>query len=146
MLYDCRDAAGMSKNRVQLTGAEWPVIKVVWDLEPCTATAVRHKLAPSTGWTYSTVRTLMDRMTAKGLLKARKDGKITLYNSAVTRRQAQRGELFYTIKHAFNGAFAPLVQCLLDSRGLDEHELAKIEAIIREGKNRRKNKKPERNL
>jgi predicted transcriptional regulator len=88
----------------------------------------------------------MDRMTAKGLLKARKDGKITLYNSAVTRRQAQRGELFYTLKHAFNGAFAPLVQCLLESRDLDEHELAKIEALIREGKNRRKSKKPERNL
>lgn len=136
----------MSKNRVELTGAEWPIIKVIWDIEPCTATAVREKLAPSTGWTYSTVRTLMDRMTGKGLLKARKDGKITIYNSAVTRRQAQRGQLFYTLKHAFNGAFTPLIQCFLESKDLTEDELAKIEALIQAGKSRRKNKKQEKNL
>ena len=136
----------MSKNRVELTGAEWPIIKVIWDIEPCTATAVREKLPPLTGWTYSTVRTLMDRMTGKGLLKARKDGKITIYNSAVTRRQAQRGQLFYTLKHAFNGAFTPLIQCLLESKDLNEDELAKIEALIKAGKSRNKNKKQEKNL
>src|SRR5580692_10860086 len=121
----------MSRNTVELTRAEWPVIKVVWDTEPCTATAVREQLLKSTGWTYSTVRTLMDRMVAKGILKARKEGKITLYNSALTRFQAQRGELFYTLKHAFNGALAPMVQCLLESKDLDEKEIAKIEALIR---------------
>ncbi|HEX3627562.1 MAG TPA: BlaI/MecI/CopY family transcriptional regulator [Verrucomicrobiae bacterium] len=134
----------MSKNRVQLTGAEWPVMKVIWETEPCTAPAVRKILAKSTGWTYSTVRTLMDRMVAKGVLNAKKEGKVTIYNSAITRTQAQRGELFYTLKHAFNGAFAPLVQCLLESEDLDQSELAKIEALIQAGKNRRK--KQEKNL
>lgn len=143
MLYGCRDDARMSRHSVALTEAEWPVIKVVWDTEPCTAPAVREKLAQSTGWTYSTVRTLMDRMVAKGVLTARKEGKATIYQSAVTRRQAQRGELFYTLKHAFNGALAPMVQCLLESQDLDETELAKIGAFIRAGKKRRKNKKPE---
>jgi BlaI family penicillinase repressor len=131
----------MPKNKAELTGAEWPVMKVIWEIEPCTATAVREILAKSTGWTYSTVRTLMDRMAAKGLLKARKEGKVTIYNSVVTRRQAQRGELLYTLKHAFNGAFAPLVQCLLESKDLDESELAKIEALIHAGKDRRKTRK-----
>lgn len=133
----------MSKNPVELTEAEWPVIKVVWDTEPCTAPAVREKLARATGWTYSTVRTLMDRMVAKGVLTARKEGKLTIYESAVTRRQAQRGELFYTLKHAFNGALAPMVQCLLESKDLNETELAKIEALVRAGKKRRRNKKEE---
>jgi BlaI family penicillinase repressor len=131
----------MSSSNVALTEAEWPVMKVVWETEPCTAPAVREKLFKSTGWTYSTVRTLMDRMVGKGVLKARKEGKLTIYQSAITRRQAQRGELFYTLKHAFNGALAPMVQCLLESRDLDENELAKIEALIRTGKNRRKNNK-----
>ena len=133
----------MPKNPVELTEAEWPVIKVVWDTEPCTATAVREQLAKATGWTYSTVRTLMDRMVAKGVLTARREGKLTIYQSAVTRRQAQRGELFYALKHAFNGALAPMVQCLLESKDLDEAELDKIGALIRAGKKRRKNKKPE---
>jgi BlaI family transcriptional regulator, penicillinase repressor len=136
----------MPRNRVELTGSEWPVMKATWDLEPCTAPAVREKLAKSTGWTYSTVRTLMDRMAAKGLLNAKKEGKLTIYSSAVTRPEAQRGELFYTLKHAFNGAFAPLVQCLLESKDINEDELAKIEALIQAGKNRRKNKNQEKEL
>jgi BlaI family penicillinase repressor len=130
------------KPLVELTEAEWPVIKVVWETEPCTAPAVQEKLQKSTGWTYSTVRTLMDRMVAKGLLKAKKEGKATIYNSAVTRREAQHGELFYTLKHAFNGALAPMVQCLLESKDLDASELAKIEALLEAGKTRaRANKK-----
>jgi predicted transcriptional regulator len=78
----------------------------------------------------------MDRLVAKGVLKARKEGKITIYNSAVTRRQAQRSELFYTLKHAFNGALTPMVQCLLESKDLDAGELAKIEALLQAEKTR----------
>jgi BlaI family transcriptional regulator, penicillinase repressor len=121
----------MSKATVELTGAEWSIIKAIWENEPCTAPAIQEKLLRLTGWTYSTVRTLMDRMVAKGVLKARKEGKLTVYHSAVTRAQAQRGELFYALKHAFNGALTPMVQCLLDSKDLDADELAKLELLIR---------------
>jgi BlaI family penicillinase repressor len=121
----------MSKPTVELTESEWSIIKAVWENEPCTAPAIQEKLFQPTSWTYSTVRTLMDRMVAKGVLKARKEGKLTVYHSAVTRAQAQRGELFYALKHAFNGALTPMVQCLLDSKDLDADELAKLELLIR---------------
>ena len=78
----------MSKPTVELTEAEWSVIKAVWENEPCTAPAVQEKLFQPTGWTYSTVRTLMDRMVAKGALQAHKEGKSTIYRSVVTRAQA----------------------------------------------------------
>ena len=120
----------MSKPTVELTESEWSVIKAVWETEPCTAPAIQEKLFKPTGWTYSTVRTLMDRMVAKRVLKAKKEGKLTIYHSAVTRRQAQHGELFYTLKHAFNGALTPMVQCLLESRDLDAAELAQLESMI----------------
>jgi BlaI family penicillinase repressor len=121
----------MSKPAVELTEAEWSVIKAVWETEPCTAPVIQGKLFAATSWAYSTVRTLMDRMAAKGVLTAKKEGKLTIYRSAITREQAQRGELFYTLKHAFNGALTPMVQCLLDSRDMDATELAKIEALIK---------------
>jgi len=121
----------MSKPSVELTEAEWSVIKAVWENEPCTAPAIQEKLFQPTGWTYSTVRTLMDRMVAKGVLRAKKEGKLTIYHSVVTRAQAQRGELFYTLKHAFNGALTPMVQCLLDSNQLDAEELKELESLIK---------------
>ena len=121
----------MSKSTVELTESEWSVIKAVWETEPCTAPAIQEILFKPTGWHYSTVRTLMDRMVFKGVLKAKKEGKMTIYQSLVTRAQAQHGELLYALKHAFNGALTPMVQCLLENNNLDADELAKLEAMIK---------------
>lgn len=121
----------MRKKPIELTEAEWAIIKAVWDGEPCTAPAIQQLLQDETGWTYSTVRTLMDRMVAKGLLAAEKVGKITHFRSSVTRQEAQKGELRYALKHAFSGALTPMVQCLLDTGDLSARELAELEALVR---------------
>lgn len=128
----------MSKEVIELTRAEWAIIKAVWNNEPCAAPAIQEKLFKQTKWAYSTVRTLMDRMVAKGLLSAEKAGSVTLYRSAVTREQAQRSELLYALKHAFNGALTPMLQCLLEAGDLSEEELAKIEGLIKARRKRAK--------
>ena len=128
----------MGKPRVEPTEAEWTIIKGVWSNEPCTATALQEKLRRETEWSYSTVRTLMDRMVTKGLLTAEKAGKITLFRSAVTREEAQRGELRYALKHAFNGALTPMVQCLLNTEELSARELAELESLIKAKQKRAK--------
>ena len=121
----------MPKAKIELTESEWTIIKAVWEAEPCAAPAIQEKLFGKTRWTYSTVRTLMDRMVAKGLLAAEKVRNLTLYRSAVTREQAQRGELFYALKHAFNGALTPMVQCLIESNELTVEELTRLESLIK---------------
>ena len=73
----------------------------------------------------------MDRMVVKGLLAADKVRNLTIYRSSVTREQAQRGELFYALKHAFNGALTPMVQCLLDTGNLSADELTQLESLIK---------------
>lgn len=128
----------MSKPEIELTEAEWAIIQAVWSCEPCAAPAIQEKLFARTRWTYSTVRTLMDRMAAKGLLMSEKSGHLTLYRSAVTRQQAQRGELLYALKHAFNGALTPMVQCLLDNHDLSPADLAELESLIKAKKRKAK--------
>ena len=128
----------MPKPLIELTESEWSVIKAVWENEPCAAPVIQEKLFKPTGWHYSTVRTLMDRMVAKGVLKAKKEGKLTIYQSVVTRAQAQSGELLYALKHAFNGALTPMVQCLLENHPLDAEELIKLEALIKAKKSGKK--------
>src|SRR5881409_3490267 len=120
----------MRKQTIELTEAEWSIIKAVWENEPCAAPTIQEKLHKQTEWTYSTVRTLMDRMVAKRLLTAEKVRNLTLYRSAITRAQAQRGELRYALKHAFNGALTPMVQCLLATNDLSREELDGLKQII----------------
>jgi len=121
----------MPKPNTALTEAEWTIINAVWDTEPCTAPRIHQKVRRQTAWTYSTVRTIMDRMVIKGLLTADREHHPTVFAPAVTREQAQRGELFYALKHAFNGALTPMVQCLLDSGKFSAAELAELESLIK---------------
>ena len=121
----------MPNLTTELTETEWILIKSVWEKEPCTAPSIQKRLHARTQWTYSTVRTIMDRMAAKGLLTSRKVGKVTFFRSSITREQAQRGELLYALKHAFNGALTPMVQCLLNTGELSSDELDSLEALIK---------------
>lgn len=130
----------MTKPLIELTASEWTIIKAVWDHEPCAAPDIQEMLEKKTQWTYSTVRTIMDRMVAKGLLTAGKIRHLTLYRSAVTRQQAQRGELLYALKNAFNGALTPMLQCLIETRKLSEDELSELEALLKQKRKKSKNK------
>jgi predicted transcriptional regulator len=91
---------------------------------------VQEHLAGQRDWSVSTVRTVMERMAAKGLLTSEKLRNLTLYRSAVSRQQAQLGELRYALKNAFDGALTPMVQCLLESERLDSGQLDQLEALI----------------
>ncbi len=120
----------MSAPLPELTETEWAIIKAVWDLQPCAAPSIQEHLHPTMNWTYSTVRTLMDRMVAKGLLSAEKIRNLTLYRAAVTRQQAQLGELRYALKHAFDGALKPMVETLLASEKLSPADLDELQSLI----------------
>ena len=129
----------MKRTPIELTEAEWSVMKAVWAKEPCTAPEIQASLYDATRWAYSTVRTIMDRLTAKRLLRSEKLPSMTVYRSAVTREQAQRGELLYALKHAFDGALTPMMLRLIETRDLSLRELDELEKIIREKRKRASN-------
>ncbi len=118
-------------NKADLTEAEWAIIREVWKAEPCSAPAIREALKNSKRWSYSTVRTLMDRMVGKGLLCSEKKGNVVVFCAAVKESEAQKTELLYALKNAFSGALAPMVQCLLESKDISENELSELEKLIK---------------
>jgi len=126
----------MATKNHELTEAEWEIIQVVWEQEPCAAPTVQEELAARKKWTYSTVKTLMDRMATKGLLTTERIRNLMLYRAAISQQDAQRGELLRTVKRAFGGAFTPMMQFMLDSDALSRKELDDLEALIH--KKRRK--------
>ena len=133
----------MAVKNHELTEAEWEIIQVVWEREPCAAPTVQEELVARKKWTYSTVKTLMDRMVGKGLLTTERIRNLILYRSAVSREQAQHGELMRTLKRAFGGAFTPMMEFMLESDALSQGEINELEGMIRK-KRRREKKGPKR--
>jgi len=121
----------MATRDCELTEAEWEIIQVVWEHEPCAAPTVQEELEATKKWTYSTVKTLMDRMVTKRLLTTERIRNLILYRSAITRKQARKGEVMKTLTRAFGGAFTPMMQFMLDSHALSAKELTELEDMIR---------------
>ena len=131
----------MTRKNYELTEAEWAIIGAVWANEPCAAPTVQEALHNQKKWSYSTVKTMMDRMTAKGLLRTERIRNLILYRSSITRKDAQRSEIMRAVKRAFNGALTPMMQFLLDSNSLSQKQLAELEGMIRSRKTRGRRKK-----
>lgn len=121
----------MAKKEYELTEGEWAILTSVWENEPCAAPSVQEDLAGRKNWTYSTVKTMMDRMVTKGLLKKEQIRNLFLYRSAITKKQAQSGEVMRAVKRAFDGALTPMMQFLLDSNTLSQKQLNELEAMIK---------------
>ena len=127
----------MAAPQLELIESEWAILKVVWELEPCAAPTVQETLEKEKGWAYTTVKTMMDRMVKKGLLRTEKIRNLYLYRSAVTQTQAQRSEIFRAVKRAFNGTLTPMMQFLIENDELSQQEYDHLERLIRSKKRRK---------
>ena len=121
----------MAKKKYELTGAEWAIIQAVWENEPCAVPTIQEDLEARKSWHYSTVKTLMDRMVTRGLLKTERIRNLILYRSVITKLQAQKSEVMRTVKRAFDGALTPMMQFLLDNNTLSKKQLDELEALIK---------------
>jgi BlaI family penicillinase repressor len=118
------------ESPVELTEAEWEIMKVVWEKEPCAAGTVQEELARTRDRAYSTVKTTMDRMVEKGFLRIEKIRNLQLFWSCVSEVEARRGEFRRMLKRAFDGALTPLMQFLIEHERLSTEEAAKLRELV----------------
>ena len=114
----------------ELTEAEWAIMKVVWEHQPCAAGTVQEALVTKKGWAYSTVKTTMDRMVDKGLLKINKVRNIQLFTPQINRTQAAKGEFAKMLSRAFDGALAPMVQFLVENENISQKHVKELREIV----------------
>ncbi len=134
-----RKIAGLNpeKNAVELTEAEWDIMKVVWEKEPCAAGTVQETLAISRDRAYSTIKTTMDRMVEKGFLEIERIRNLQLFRSCVSEVDAKRGEFRKMLKRAFDGALTPMMQFLIEHEGLSKAESAQLRELVNKAKNKK---------
>jgi predicted transcriptional regulator len=109
----------------------------VWANEPCAAGTVQDALQPTHGWAYSTVKTTMDRMVAKGLLATKAIRNLQLFSSAISRDEARRLEVRKLLKRAFDGALTPMIQFLVEKESLSSAEIKELRELLSAPKRRK---------
>ncbi len=129
------------KSAVELTQAEWEIMKVVWEKQPCAAGTVQETLAKSRDRAYSTVKTTMDRMAEKGFLQIERIRNLQLFRSCISEVDAKRGEFRKMLKRAFDGALTPMMQFLIEHEGLSKKQASQLRKLVNKAENRKTNRK-----
>ncbi|HYC94901.1 MAG TPA: BlaI/MecI/CopY family transcriptional regulator [Sphingomicrobium sp.] len=118
---------------VRISDAELDVMEALWAAgQPLTAAEVAERIDPGRGWTLATVKTMLSRLAAKGALKHREDGRRFLYVPAIKREAYVGHESRRFVDKLFGGRLSPLVARLAEEDGLDQDDIAAIEALLKE--------------
>ncbi len=116
----------------QLGNLEADVIRVVWDIGEATVQDVKDILEPKRPLAYTTVMTVMSRLSEKGLLRRRKEGRAFVYTPGTSQEKLAGSLLKSLVDRLFDGATEKAIAHLLESdEQVDEDELDRLEALIR---------------
>ena len=69
----------MNEQTIALSAGEWQIMEQLWQHHHLTLMELVHLLAPGTGWSKSTIVTMVGRLESKGALRYTEGGKARMY-------------------------------------------------------------------
>lgn len=119
---------------MQISDAEWQVMKIIWMQGEQTSTDLIRVLAERFDWSKSTVQTLLARLVEKECLTRKKEGKSFVYSALLTLDQS-RDLLVRDIKDKVcSRRMKQLVADLIAECDFTLADLEDLEAVISEKK------------
>ena len=115
---------------MKLTEPEWLIMNVLWDRHPAKTRGVFERLPSTVNWAYTTVKTMLDRLVEKKLVRKSKRGNIGYYEPLLSRQQARRTALSKLLDQAFDGAFGPLMHFLVEDENLSAKQRKELIKIL----------------
>lgn len=122
----------MSENLAcKITGSELEVMKLLWRAEDALpVTEIREKLQQSRGWEPATIKTLVSRLVAKGVVRQEKRN-VYFYSPIVTEKEYGAWATEDLITRLYNGSARDLVAALVNSEGLTQKDLAELRQMFK---------------
>ena len=119
---------------MQISDAEWQVMKIIWMQGEQTSTDLIRVLAERFNWSKSTVQTLLARLVEKECLTRKKEGKSFVYSALLTLDQS-RDLLVRDIKDKVcSRRMKQLVADLIMECDFTQADLADLETVISDKK------------
>ena len=121
----------MTRNHVpRPTDAELAILRVLWELGPCTVRQVHEVLSRERPAAYTTSLKLLQIMTDKGLVSRDERDRSHVYQAKLTEEQTQRQLVRDLLDRAFGGSATKLVMQALAARRASAEELSEIRRLI----------------
>ncbi|AFS42809.1 copper transport repressor, CopY/TcrY family [Streptococcus pneumoniae PCS8203] len=119
---------------MQISDAEWQVMKIIWMQGEQTSTDLIRVLAERFDWSKSTIQTLLARLVEKECLTRKKEGKSFVYSALLTLDQS-RDLLVQDIKDKVcSRRIRNLLADLIVECEFTQTDLEDLEAVISEKK------------
>ena len=119
---------------MQISDAEWQVMKIIWMQGEQTSTDLIRVLAERFDWSKSTIQTLLTRLVEKECLTRKKEGKSFVYSALLTLEQS-RDLLVQDIKDKVcSRRIKNLLADLITECDFTQADLEDLEAVISEKK------------
>jgi predicted transcriptional regulator len=115
----------------RIAEGEYAVMEVLWSEAPLTAAEIAGRVPGERGWSLATVKTMLSRLLAKGILAHEQDGRRYLYRPAIAREAYVAAESGRLLDRMFGGRLTPLVAQLAASDRLSADDVAEIEEILK---------------
>jgi predicted transcriptional regulator len=116
------------------TDAELELLLILWERGPSTVAEI-HKTQSAKGTGYTTTLKILQRMTAKGLVRRDERQRSHLYRAAVDAEKTQRQLVHDLLFRAFGGSPGNLVVQALSEKRASPEELAAIRRLLDEIEN-----------
>ena len=116
----------------RISDAEHAVMEALWLRSPQSAAEVCEQVAAARGWSMPTVKTLLARLVAKGVLGTQAEGRRFLYTPLIERSAYLGTESRRLVDRLFGGRAAPLFAHLAASEQLSDEDITEIARLLQE--------------
>jgi BlaI family penicillinase repressor len=114
----------------ELNKTELAVMKVLWRSGRLSAREIHDRLGSSSGWAYSTTRTVIDRMERKGLVGREEFHGLNLYRPGVTKAAGLAGLVREFAEKVVELDWAPVVSLFAQSHALTPEEIEELSQLL----------------
>ena len=126
------------ERSISLSAGEWRIMERLWEKSPRTLTELVRALAPETGWSKSTIVTMVGRLEAKGAVTYAEGGRARQYAPAIPRERAALEETESLLHRVYRGSVGMMVNTLADGRGLTDRDIEELSAVLEKARRERK--------
>lgn len=117
------------KNEINISESEWTVMEYLWSHPMVTITEIRKALS-STGWSDSTIKTLVRRLVSKNAVAINDEAATFRYYPLISQQECRLKETKSFINRVYDGSVSMLVTNLAADSNLTDKETEELLALI----------------